>query len=358
MQAISNPAPPRLKVVLVTSFAESFLEKDTIPELERRGIEVFARFEAKRAKEYDFDRFVRGGVSLILHMVEVGGHIASETLSRLAREAGIPIKALSRKKASWSFLPPPLDGGPPSAKPEAALPYTPAVEKRRGLGSHLGTVNAASGAAAAYDAKLEERALTTLAEGYLHASPESTDVPVPPHIQKYLRDTRFDRKQARLRDVVQLVLGHGITAPERVLAAVLAGREQGTFPRLVRVKREDIPKLVSSILEQETSQPPRVVHLTLDPDDRERYAAMGLTEPNIVPPETALELEKELMNSAKVVPMMKPSENTTDEVACLRARVAELEKLEKAHAALKTLVGLGMMSAVEAAEKLFGESRS
>jgi len=67
------------------------------------------------------------------------------------------------------------------------------------------------------------------------------------------------------------------------------------------------------------------------------------------------EEEPTMANGAKVVPM-NPSETATleGEVARLRARVAELEKLEKAHAALKTLVGLGMMTAEEAAAKLFG----
>lgn len=356
-----------MKVVLVSSFEERFLEQDTLPELARRGIEVVSRFEAKDARSYDFHHFKRTGVSLILHMHEVGPHCSSEALSRLAREAEIPIKALSRKKASWTFLPPPRDGGPPSMKPEASLPNTPAVEKRRGLGSHLGTLNIATGVTAAFK---EEREYFKLAEGFLHAS-LSSDIPLPPDVEKFLKQTRFDRRTARLRDVVQLVLGHNIKDPDRVLSAVMEGRETGVFPRLMRLKKDDIPKLVAGILEQETGpgEAGKVVHMTLDAKDRERFEAIGLTDPNLATLEEsaarAAKLQEEEMQNAKVVPMQKPM----DELDKLKAKVAEmekqhaeyaeviagLEKFKKAHAALRTLVQVGMMSPVEAAEKLFQE---
>lgn len=378
-----------MKVVLVSSFEDRFLEQDTLPELARRGVEVVARFEAKDCRSYDFESFRQQGVTCILHMTEVGPHSASESLSRLARTAGIPIRAMSRKKASWTFLPPPLDGGPASMKPEAALAKEPVVERRRGIGLHGNSLNIATGAVAAYEETRTERTLLAIGEGYLHASLDS-DVPIPPYVEQYLRKTRFDRKEARLRDVIQLIIGHNIREPDHVLRCVLSGRDAGVFPRLMRVSKEEIEKRVPSLLAHELEPgAPRVTHIRVDERDKERLASIGLTDPNLVTRESVAEIsakvreeEKKMQNEAKVLPMttgksLNPhvasaqavNAEHRSELDRLRAKVEEYnavleemrpeleayQKLKEVHAALRTLIKVKMMTPLEAAEKLFGE---
>ncbi len=394
-----------MKVVLVTSFEDYFVEQDTLPELARRGVEVFARFEAKECGRYDFRAFKAENVDLILHMNEVGSHSASQKLSQLAREAGIPIRALSRKKASWTFLPSPLDNGPESLpKPETDERLLRPRSRSHGFTAAATLVDLGA---------TDEAAPVALPDGgLLHPGLSSVDgEPVPDRVRTYITTTRFDRKDARLRDVIRLVVAHGITEYDRVFAAVEAGRQTGVFPRLIRQKGEDLPKLVRSMLAHELSEAAtkdESRHVIIDRDDKDALEGIGLVRPEgvvqigsqaafekvkehalraaaeasargedplragmLASREKALEYgvdladgdaeiaalvkeEEATMKSGKVVPMHKDQvTDITDEVSTLRARVAELEKLAKAHEALTNLVKLGYMTPLEAAAKLF-----
>lgn len=357
MQAPHPVSAPRMKVVLVTSFEDYFLEQDTLPELARRGVEVFSRFEAKACGRYDFHAFKAEGVDLILHMNEVGSHSASEKLSQLARDAGIPIRALSRKKASWTFLPPGLDGAPPSLDGPPSAPDSGRTLRARSHRHGFGIAATLADVGANGDSP--EPGPLDLGEGLvLHPglSPDP-EVSVPDPVRQHIVTTRFSRKEARLRDVVRLVVAHGITDYARVFAAVDQGRQMGVFPRLVRMKREDLPKLVRSMLAHEMNDMKGKTHnLHLYQEDQPALASLGLdteaTRHRVDVAEAIAVLEEEdTMTSGKVVPMQKPE--TADEMTKLRARVAELEKLEQAHAALSRLVALGYMTSTEAALKLF-----
>lgn len=346
-----------MKVVLVTSFEDYFVEQDTLPELTRRGIEVVSRFEAKACARYDFETFKASGVTLILHMNEVGAHSASAKLSQMARDAGIPIRALSRKKASWTFLPAPLDNGPES------LPKPPEERLLRPRTHSQGFAVAATLADVNANRDEEPGPLDLPDGGQLHANIGDDTAAVPEKVRTHIITTRFDRKQARLRDIVRLVVAHGITDYARVFEAVSAGRATGVFPRLIRQKADDLPKLVRSMLAHELSEMSGTHHdLHLFKEDQPAFASIGLgTVPagaytvSVDAAKVALD-EEDTMTSGKVVPMTKTTEATADDRARLEARIAELEKLEQAHAALRNLVKLGYMTALEAAAKLFPEA--
>lgn len=313
-----------MKVILVTSFAESFLQRDTLPALAARGVDVVARFEARHVDGYDLERLKRQGVELILHMTEVGSHSPSEKLSHRARLAGLPIKALSRKKASWGFLPPPraVEGAveEPPSQPEAEdflyLPEEPDLGDILSVADGLSTVT---------DAK--ERAL---------------------QLGRYLLESGFDRKRARLRDVVQLlVLGYGLRDGDYILRAVRSGRENGIFPRLFRIRSESLPQLVATMLRHELGA------IDGEPEILDEDAGFVESE------EGAEEDDAMITTNLRPVESVR-EDDLARENARLKARVADLERLHEAHQALRSLVRLGYMSAAEAAEKLFSgdESRS
>ncbi len=93
-----------MRVALFTSFPADFVNRKILPELARRGVSVVLIAEARRAPELGQ---ALAGLDLVLHMTEMGGHSFSSHLSEACRKAGVPVRSLSRKKASWSFLPAP-----------------------------------------------------------------------------------------------------------------------------------------------------------------------------------------------------------------------------------------------------------
>lgn len=93
-----------MKVALITSFQTWFLQRHIYPQFKRRGIEIVLETTAKRIGRVKLEN---RGIEVVLHMTEVGPHSDSYKLSEACRKAGIPLRSLSRKKASWDFLPPP-----------------------------------------------------------------------------------------------------------------------------------------------------------------------------------------------------------------------------------------------------------
>jgi hypothetical protein len=91
-----------VRAALITSFPKDFVDRKILPELRRRGVDVVLVDEAFRAPLLDLE-----GVEIVLHMTEMGGHTSSAHLSEVCRRAGVPVRSLSRKKSSWSFLPRP-----------------------------------------------------------------------------------------------------------------------------------------------------------------------------------------------------------------------------------------------------------
>jgi hypothetical protein len=398
-----------MKVILVTSFEDYFLEQDTLPALAARGVEVVVRFEARNVENYDLAKYKREGVEMILHMHEVGPHAASWRLTERAKEAGLPVRALSRKKASWTFLPAPATPDPPAPP---SIPESERVLRPRSRG-HDGvtttTMMLANGAASEEEKERPFPAGGAMLHPGLHPK---DDAAIPDRVRDFITVTRFDRKSARLRDVIRLVIAHNVTDYKSVLEAVTQGRSRGVFPCLLRLKPEQLPKLTKSMLAHELNEMRGKAHaVTLFHEDRAQLASLGLTAPEAgytVDTEAALaalkdddepagpdsfggsdfppiEEEKTDMSAWEGSEMQRQAEMereraaakakqdglpaalsaplprrapdpgpVADELTRLRARVAELEKLEKAHAALKTLVGLGVMTAQEAAEKLFG----
>lgn len=121
-----------MRVVLVTQFQRRFLEQDTLPALRKRGVEVVEQWDPRRLPPFSTFELMRAkGVELILVMTEVGGHSDAEVLARQARTAGLPLRALSRKKASWSFLPPPAPTPPPATIPTRPPPPAAPPAPRR-----------------------------------------------------------------------------------------------------------------------------------------------------------------------------------------------------------------------------------
>lgn len=404
MQAPSLP-PSSLKVLLVSSFEDYFLEQDTLPELARRGVEVVARFEARNVESYDLAKYKAEGVEMILHMHEVGPHAASWRLTEKAKLAGLPVRALSRKKASWTFLPQPLDGGPESIpKPPPAADSEKRTLRGRGSMVVAGTL-----------ADVAER-VTTSRGAVLHAGLSAVDgTEAPKEVREHILRYRFDRRDAKLRDIIRLIIAHGITEYDTVLEAVEAGRQSGMFPRLLRVKG-DLPKLVKSMLAHELNEAAtnrEAWHFSLNESDREGFQAIGLGAPAMtassVGAKAAVQVMKdvaiEAANAAKaagadedtavaagiaaakekleafgvdptalgfkeeektdmsaqvfaMTPNPQDDVNRETELAQLRAEVKELRKLREAHEALSKLVALGFMTETEAARKLFGGGAS
>jgi hypothetical protein len=93
-----------MRAALFTSFPQRFINEKILPDLSRRGVDVVLVDETSRVGRYDLRAYK---LDVVLHMNEMGGHSSSHILSRLAREIGLTVRALSRKKASWTFLPAP-----------------------------------------------------------------------------------------------------------------------------------------------------------------------------------------------------------------------------------------------------------
>lgn len=105
-----------MKVALLTSFPARFVNESILPELALRGVEVVRTLEPSHAGNVDFSKLA---IDMVLHMTELGGHMAVENAKRAIERAGIPMRALSRKKASWNeFLPPPRLVAPPPPLPK------------------------------------------------------------------------------------------------------------------------------------------------------------------------------------------------------------------------------------------------
>lgn len=94
------------RVALASDFPDQTLVQNTVLELEVRGMVVEVVDEVSRVANMDL---AGRGVEVVFHMHELGSHPNSERLSQVCKAQGIPVRAISRKKASWaSFLPDPV----------------------------------------------------------------------------------------------------------------------------------------------------------------------------------------------------------------------------------------------------------
>ena len=359
-----------LRVVLVTSFAESHLKQDTLPELARRGVEIVVRCDAHHAgNKLDLrDLKERRGVELILNMHELGGHSDMEKLTSQARLVGLPIRALSRKKASWgAFLPPPLDAPAPVCAPPAPL-----TAPRRTLRRIAWPLDLED------DDEPESFALYRAMTG----DPETRR-----RLQRWADVHEFKIRTAKLRDIVRYFLevhrdyrALGFTERQRdamILESVVIGRTEGVFPRLVRIKGDDIPRLVASIIRDEEAatsdgggdgdgegdanegSTKEVDEMSSGPQSVEEHAsppsASNVPTPDVSIPSIGVELIA-YGESAALRARIAELEAVRAERDQLRARVAELEKREAAFQAFQQLVEQGYMTPGEAAERLFRRS--
>ena len=324
-----------LRVVLVTGFAESHLQQDTLPELARRGVEIVTRVAPTHVSKLDLkDLRERKGVELVLLMHEVCGHAESGLLLQAARAADVPVQTLSRKKASWSFLPAPLQPHEPdpadamevsASSSDLALEMPPSTRILRSV----------AGAPTIRDDEDDLDPELRLVRNIV------VDSTLRERIYEYVRENGLTRKEVRLRDAVRYYLfvysdyeELGITRERRdemVLESVRAGRDDGTFPRLFRVKSQDLPRLVRSYIADEESKRTQEVEPMI-----ESIPSSSLAQD----PSVATEAAESVVASAS-------------ELQHLRARVAQLEKLQTAFDAFQTLVRQGYLTATEAAERLF-----
>lgn len=112
-----------VRAILVADFPDRFVQDRILPELRKR-VDVVLVAKTRAAAGLDLASYAP---DVVLHMTEFGSHSTSEMLSATCRRAGITVRALSRKKASWSFLPPPraevklLDGPPREPLADARL---------------------------------------------------------------------------------------------------------------------------------------------------------------------------------------------------------------------------------------------
>lgn len=93
-----------MRAMLFSNFPSRFLREKVEPELKRRGVELLAMDEMKNVDKYDLATM---RPDIVLHMHEMSNHSDSKALTKACQLARVPVKAFSRKKASWSFLPPP-----------------------------------------------------------------------------------------------------------------------------------------------------------------------------------------------------------------------------------------------------------
>lgn len=136
---------PIRKIVLITQFESYFVERDVLPALRERGVEVLSVFDPRRLPPIaTWEAWALNGCDTILHMHEVGNHSDSQRISTLARQVGLTVRALSRKKATWSFLPPPGVGPAGNdAYPNPALTSKVKRDARAQRGANTRHLNAA-----------------------------------------------------------------------------------------------------------------------------------------------------------------------------------------------------------------------
>lgn len=94
------------RIGLVTAFPDRFVADTILPELHRRGLVVAYRETPKRVEA---NGLRRANLDVVLFMVEMASHSISNRISGACEKAGIPLQALSRKKASWTNLPDPIE---------------------------------------------------------------------------------------------------------------------------------------------------------------------------------------------------------------------------------------------------------
>lgn len=85
-----------MRAVLFTEFPERFVHEKIVPELRTRGVDV-----VHVASIETCERVAYVGVDVVLNMHEMGGHTWSQKLTRVCSKAGVPVRALSRKKSAW-----------------------------------------------------------------------------------------------------------------------------------------------------------------------------------------------------------------------------------------------------------------
>ena len=361
-----------LRVVLVTQFAESHLLQDTLPELERRGIEIVNRFEPKHVSNVDL-RYLREtkGVELVLLMHEVAGHSDTGAVASAARAAELPLHYLSRKKASWAgVLPPPLDEAPPSDRAvedssPSSVESAPVLTRSRAMRRFF-----SRGAVSPE--------IAAIADGYAPLADATHDEEIERRrrVMRWAEETGFRPKEARLRDAVQYMLlvfegceeRHGREArDEHIVEALRQCRSEGVFPKLLNVRGDELEKRVLSLIENETES------ARLDDedgnDDRPAPSSASVMEDEMESSEPSVLTKGERMAEAiagkddpppigrpagPITPGAMESITVAGEVERLQRRVDQLEQREEAIGAFKTLVRLGYLTPAEVAERLLG----
>lgn len=359
-----------LRVVLITQFAESHLLQDTLPELERRGIEIVNRFEPKHVSNVDL-RYLREtkGVELVLLMHEVAGHSDTGAVASAARAAELPLHYLSRKKASWAgVLPPPLD---------EALLSVPAVEDSPP--SSIAVLTRSRAMRRFFSRGAVSPEIAAIADGYAPLADATHDEEIERRrrVMRWAEETGFRPKEARLRDAVRYMLlvfegceeRHGREArDEHIVEALRQCRSEGVFPKLLNVRGDELEKRVLSLIENETES------ARLDDedgnDDRPAPSSASAMEDEMESTSEPSVLTKGERMAEAIAgkddppPIGRPAGPITPgamepitvvgEIERLQRRVDQLEQREEAIGAFKTLVRLGYMTPAEVAERLLG----
>ncbi len=89
-----------MRVALVTNFPARFVNEKIIPDLQQRGIHIAIVETPTRAARIDLGAI---NIEQVLFMNELTSHGESDALSDRCKDFKIPIRALSRKKASWPW---------------------------------------------------------------------------------------------------------------------------------------------------------------------------------------------------------------------------------------------------------------
>lgn len=100
VQQAPQSSKQRRRAILFTEFPPDFISTKIVPELRKRGVDVVWIDKPVSCDQINFKTI---GADLVLHMHEMGSHPNSAKITRVCKNAGIPVRALSRKKASWPF---------------------------------------------------------------------------------------------------------------------------------------------------------------------------------------------------------------------------------------------------------------
>lgn len=210
-----------MRVALFTSFPPRFVEDKIRPALLRRGVEIVLIEEAKRAGHIELWRY---SLDMILHMTEMGSHAFSARLTAAASKAGLTIRALSRKEASWSFLP-----APTAASEEAAVQIPQDIVEKVKAAQPAAKADAAQ-AAIANQAREAQEAKDMLALfEQENAQLKQTIAGQQATLDVYKRDLdaaveRIEKhaRKAGLRSAIYLLADAGVLTPEDMVVKLRA----------------------------------------------------------------------------------------------------------------------------------------